>query len=650
MSVHTPMTPMKASGIQHHVARVYREGGPYQWVRESLMNALEADATRVEFGIEWQAAESQGVYRRLIADDGIGMTPEQLVRFFNTWGGGGKPIGGMHENFGIGAKSSLLPWNKYGLVVISWAMGEASMIWVMADPKTGEYGLRNFEALNDQNEVQITDVVAPFPDEEHGLDWAQVKPDWIKDHGTVVVLLGDTPTEHTMQGDPNRPIESSLTGVAGYLNKRYWEIPEGVHVTVEELRHNDPAEWPKSRAEASGHAGRRTHRRKIEGAKYFIEYPPKIFKKGQLKSRGTVDIGHGTHIDWFLWEGNRPQVQSYAAQSGYIGALYKNELYDITSHHSTYRSFGVLESSVRSRLWLIMRPPTVDDNHRYGVYPRGDRNSLLISSLDNVGEPLPINDWGARFAEQMPEQIREAIREARAGGVGTINDNTWRERLIERFGSRWRIFKLRSTEAGEFTLDPAQPGSKPREVTPVPAAEADGTEGSETPEPHEKITGLAGQTNTGSQPGPKVASRHRVGGGIPTWTAVRAADLGEGMLAAWAPNHPDYPEGAVLINIDHPVLEEEISYWQGQYPEHVAEAVAAEVIACYGEVAVAKVAHSEHLKSMLPSSVVEDDLRSEASLTMSLLGLIGEEAVIAPRVSGKFGRKRAAPDPEVVAA
>jgi hypothetical protein len=51
------------------------------------------------------------------------------------------------------------------------------------------------------------------------------------------------------------------------------------------------------------------------------------------------------------------------------------------------------------------------------------------------------------------------------------------------------------------------------------------------------------------------------------------------------------------------------------------------------------VAHSEHLKSVLPTSTVEGELRSEASLTMALLGLIGEEAVIAPRVGGKFGRR-----------
>lgn len=649
MTTHTPMTPMKASGIQHQVARVYREGGPYQWVRETLTNAMEAEATRVEFGVEWQAVESQGVYRRMIADDGVGMTPEQLVRFFNTWGGGGKPIGGVHENFGIGAKSSLLPWNRYGLVVVSWVDDEPSMIWVMADAHTGEYGLRNFEAVDETGEVKIVDVVAPFEDEHHGCDWAQVKPDWITDHGTVVVLVGDEPTQHTMLGDPNRPIESSLTGISGYLNRRYWEVPEDTHVTVEELRHNESAEWPKTRKEASGHAGRRTHRRKIEGAKHFIEYPVPQFKKGQLAAHGTVEIGHGASVEWFLWDGDRPQVQGYAAQGGYIAALYHGELYDVTAHHSTYRSFGILEAQVRGRLWLILNPPAVDSGHRFGVYPRGDRNSLLLKTPDSVGEALPINDWGSRFAEHMPEPIREAIRAARAGGTGSITDDTWRTRLIERFGSRWRIFRLRSSQEGEFTLDPAQPGSKPREMAPVAGATVTASdEGEETKAP-ERITGTAGQTNTGTAPGPKVASRHRVGGGIPTWTSVRADDIGDGMLAAWAPNHPDYPEGAVLINIEHPVLEEEIAHWQEQYPDHLADEIAQEVIASYGEVAVAKIAHSEHLKSLLPSSTVEEDLRSEAALTMSLLGLIGEEAVIAPRVSGKFGRRKAE-KPEAVAA
>jgi hypothetical protein len=44
----------------------------------------------------------------------------------------------VHENFGIGAKSSLLPWNRHGMVVISSVDGDAAMIWVTTDPATGE--------------------------------------------------------------------------------------------------------------------------------------------------------------------------------------------------------------------------------------------------------------------------------------------------------------------------------------------------------------------------------------------------------------------------------------------------------------------------------------------------------------------------------
>jgi hypothetical protein len=62
--------------------------------------------------------------------------------------------------------------------------------------------------------------------------------------------------------------------------------------------------------------------------------------------------------------------------------------------------------------------------------------------------------------------------------------------------------------------------------------------------------------------------------------------------------------------------------WTGRlkYGNHHAEAIERDVLCVYGEMAVAKVAHSEHLKSILPTPVVGGDLRSEAAL-MAPLGL-----------------------------
>src|SRR5262245_2268800 len=95
--------PMKLqiTGASNFVNRMFEACGSYQWARELLKNSLEAHATRIEFGVEWQAVEKFGAYRRTIADDGDGMNGEELYRFFSTLGEGGKKVGGLHDNFGL---------------------------------------------------------------------------------------------------------------------------------------------------------------------------------------------------------------------------------------------------------------------------------------------------------------------------------------------------------------------------------------------------------------------------------------------------------------------------------------------------------------------------------------------------------------------
>lgn len=624
------ITPMRATDIHHQVDRVYRESGAHQWVRETYINALEASATRCEFGIEWQAVESQHVYRRTIADDGRGMVPDELRGFFNTWGGGGKPIGGVHENFGIGAKSSLLPWNQYGIVVVSWVGGDPAMIWLMAEPDTGEYGLRRFEVEASDGSTRIEDVITPFDDVAHGCDWEAIKPDWITDHGTVIVLMGNDPTQNTIAGDPTRD-ESDIKGVSSYLNRRIWDTPSGTALMVDEIRLQEPKSWPESEemAHRTGGSQRRTNRRTIEGAKHYVRYPSKSFAKGKLSASGSVPLDDGTKIEWFLWSGERPEINAYAARGGYIAAVYGDELYDITTHHATYRSFGVTEGAVRSKLWLIAHPPVYGEG-QWGVYPRGDRNSLLVQGGARAGEPLPFNDWGAQFSERMPAPIRRALREARAGTSGTLDDTSWRDRLADRFGARWKISRRLADERGSSSVIPRQPGSLPRAAKPKKriTSSAGGSSG-----------GTDGSAAVGSQPGPVPAKLTSVAGGIPTYEFVLSADLGSpGMIAAWAPNHPEHPEGAVLVATDHPVIEEQVAHWQRQFPPHLEEDVRKEVLSIYGEIVVAKVAHSEQLKSLMPSHDVETHLRSEAALTMALLGLISEDAVISTRVGGKLGK------------
>ncbi len=356
----TTITPMKVAGVRNLVDRAYRESGALQYLRELLRNAIEADATRIEFGPEWRAVERDDVYRLMVADNGRGMEPKDLLRFLNTFGGGGKPIGEEHENFGVGAKTSLLPWNRHGVVAMSWTESnpEGAMIWLMRDPVSGEYGARKFET----DDGEFDECVQPFG------EWADVKPDWLGDTGTVVVCLGDAGTEDTFVGKEG---QGDVKAISAYLNKRFWDLPEGIRVYVQELRSTKRDAWPRSLGEArspsaQGGTDRRWNRRRIRGAEHFVVHPG-TQKSGAVASSGIVGLRDGTELDWYLWNGERPKVHAHAHRNGYIAALYLGELYDTQTHVAQFRTFGVTHSDVRTRLTLVARPPKADGES--GVYP-----------------------------------------------------------------------------------------------------------------------------------------------------------------------------------------------------------------------------------------------------------------------------------------
>ena len=512
---------MSVGQVQHLIERAYRESGELQFVRELYKNAVEAKATRIEFGPEWESVERCGLYRLMVADNGQGMTPDQIEGFLNTFGGGGKPIGDAHENYGIGAKTSTLPWNQHGLVVISWTSEdpEGSMVWLCRDPKTGEYGARKFETEGGNVEV----VVAPFNDEKNGVDWRQVKPDWIGKHGTVVVCLGNTGQEDTFATKDASAEEFSIKGMSSYLYRRIWQIPDGVEVYVQEMRSGKKADWPRnyreatsSNSETSDDVDRRWNRRRIRGAKYYVEYPSN--SKGELDSTGELTLPDGTVAEWYLWSGRRPSVDSYAHDKGYIAALYNNELYDVKKHHASFRSFGITKAEVRERLTVIMRPPKLSNDSTYGVYPDSARNTLKVKGTKMAGESLPWEEWGEYFANHPPVEVSDAIKAAIPSSQGTLKDDKWRERLSERFSKRWKRTLLVLNLNGDTKASPTgesgpKPRPKPKPPRPKPPK----------PEPNDNENG-----SEGSEPGPKSASQITGKGGVPNYRWVDEDDIEEG--------------------------------------------------------------------------------------------------------------------------
>ncbi|MFI5297233.1 MAG: hypothetical protein ACHREM_03980 [Polyangiales bacterium] len=626
------IVPMSVSGVRHLVERAYRESGDLQYLRELLVNAIEAGATRIEFGPEWSAVESKGVYRLMVADNGKGMSPEQLLTFLNTFGGGGKPIGDAHENFGVGAKTSLLPWNHEGVVVISWTEDQplGAMVWLMRDAASGEYGARKFDTADGFEEV-----VTPFD------EWSRIKPSWITDHGTIVVCLGNSGREDTFLGKSG---EGDIKGIAAYLNKRVWEIPDGVEVAVQEVRTEKRAEWPRSLEEATSSRGPRPwNRRQIRGARHYVT----MTEDGDATTnaqRGTVALADGTELDWYLWQGDRPKVHSYAHMKGYIAALYRNELYDQMQHVSNFRTFGIPQKEVRERLTIIARPPQAS-GAAFGVYPDTARNSLKLQATKRAGESLPWADWAQEFAERMPAPIREALAVAGPSRTGTLDDERWKDRLADDYGKRWASARYVASEGGSDRIEPALGGAASGGGNDAHGGGAVGSGngpsiGTPSPKPMASRTTT---TTTGSTPAAARGGR----GGVPDYQWGPSSDInddaGPRYAAAWSSTSREHPAGLVQLARDFPAIGEVKKYWRDQYPDHLGDRIDGVVEDVYGKALVARIAHSEALvrDATWGRSLVESELRSPAALTMALLGLVSEDAVISARLTGLGVRRRA---------
>lgn len=618
------------TGASNFVNRMFEACGPYQWAREFLKNALEALATTIEFGIEWQAVERLGVYRRTVIDNGIGMDAEELYKYFSTLGAGAKKIGGVHDNYGVGARIASLPWNPEGLVVLSYKNRQPSMIWIMLDEESGDYELVEFKTDAGSGLVIDPSKIA-WPDTD--VDWGAVAPEWIKEHGTMIVLLGSEEQPDTVLGNPIGS-ERDIKGLSVYLNSRFWDFSEA-EVRVVELRSEKKNSWPQGPGDRDD--SRRPNNRRIQGARHWlvdVKAP-----EGKLGASGTIELAEGrVRLEWYLWEGDRPAIHSYAKRGGYIAFRYNGELFQLTQSKVHFRGFGVIEHQVQQNLTLILEPqPYKPSNGRWGVHPDQSRNRMIFTGGGEKGVEPPLSDWAFEFAQDMPPEVLDAIHRARAKIGGTIEDEDYRRRLQDKFGDRWKIKTL------------VKPKKKQKD--PTPATEVDGVLETLEPEfpeievPEDRERRKRKRKKTVKELRQKVAPggvedgvEREVPVDVPRWRSGCKEEFEKPWhLALWAPNDPDGP--TVILNVESPILEEIVRYHQEHYPDVYAEEVTKTVHQVFGEVAACKVAHSQKLMKQVTEQELDDLYRSEPALTIALMGLLAEESLLAQRL-GRLGKKK----------
>ncbi|MFI6888571.1 hypothetical protein [Streptosporangium canum] len=645
--VHVP-----TGATAHLIRQAYEAGGPYQWAREAWKNSAESGASIIHFGIEEQAAKNRGTLRRTIMDNGSGMRPDDLRTFLTTFGGGGKPIG-VDGNFGQGFKSSVLPWNHYGVVVISYSDDEpeGAMLWIYRDEE-GNYALKEWDVVDEEGEfVSRMDVVRPFPDEDHGCHWGNIRPPWMKT-GTVMVLLGSSPEAETWQGDLEPSRQENVDGLIRYLNSRLIEVP---------VRNNKPLETTVVDLYVKGSTDRRDTQdktvvmpsgkamvwrpRRIHGLRHFI---PESSKSGKI----VVD-DHGTEAEWFYVPDPESPVggsSDYITQRPVVVVDYQGEAYHAEHGKSRYRMFGITDE-IMGRTWMILHPPVYSDSRptAWGVLTQASRNILIAKG----GLELPWEEWGDRFFDNFPEELAEArdkAREKRSGQNDPTSLAKNLSRILDRLNPRFKASRVLSSAVGKITGNPTGSSVGKGDIQLSKGGSSRGKTGTSARTSGPRV--VLAPSGSGALTG--TVSRSR--GGFPAfdWSIFEGDETK--FLARYDANDSRNIEGVeyrgvVHLNERHPVFIQEINYWSDQvWPKSDPTQVEQLIRRIYGEEAVAHVVHAQRLNGTLvgkdedgnPIYIGNEDVQAlltPPALSAALLGLTNVEARILTQGGGLFGRR-----------
>jgi hypothetical protein len=420
---------MKVDNPGFLLDRMGHDCGPLQFLRELTQNSIEAILAlptpqgEILWDVDWEMHADTGVYKVCITDTGIGMSATEMIQYINHLSSS------IHEqsldgNYGVGAKIAAATRNHDGLLYLSWKNGEGSMIHLWRDPKTGQYGLKQFERDDGSfGHFLLIDDVA--------------RPDSIQDHGTRVILLGNCPNQDTMEAPPGTQYQTKW--IRKSLNTRYFQFPDGIEVRVREG-------WTADRSDT-----KRNVTRKVTGQKSYLDE--------HAQASGSVQLTFATAHWWLLRDDEAIHGYSgHLASSGHVAALYKNELYEMTTGNASIKrlqQFGIIFGG---RQVVIYVEP--DEAGPYRLTTNTPRTHLLIDS-----EPLPWVDWAVEFGENLPEPLARFVHEKALGLSNADYEQAIRDRLNQ-IRDLLRFSKYRLTPLGTILADPnsVTPGGKPDEL------------------------------------------------------------------------------------------------------------------------------------------------------------------------------------------
>lgn len=410
--------PLKVANTGFLLDRLGQDCHPLQFLRELTQNSIEAILRTPErkgevvWDVDWNSLEldETGTYKLSVMDDGDGMTGDEMVRYLNHLSSS-VSVQSMTGNYGVGAKIAAATRNHHGLIYISWKNGRGAMVHMWRDPESGQYGLRQFQRPDGSFDhyVEVEDTV---------------KPPLITDHGTMVLLMGNSPEADTMEPPINTPSPSRW--ISRYLNTRFFAFPENITVKAREG-------WKAPRSDKD-----RNLLRTITGQRAYLEK--------HCTHAGTTRLSGAVARWWILKEEDALRQNSgFVESSGHVAAEYNNELYETSSGRAAMarlQNFGVLFGYTQVVIYV---EPFAEDGKT--ITTNTARTALLVNS-----EPLPWSEWAAEFRAAMPKEIRALIDEKAAGASEVDHSHSIRERL-KNLMDLYRVTRYRPTPAGDVNID-----------------------------------------------------------------------------------------------------------------------------------------------------------------------------------------------------
>lgn len=413
--VHSGTLPISVAQIGFMLERMAKDCSELQFLRELTQNSIESILRLPEkkgeilWDVDWITYDLTGVYKLCITDNGDGMTGEEMIKYINHLSSSGG-VQAHNANYGVGAKIAAATRNPAGLIYLSWRDGVGAMIHFWRDHQTGDYGLMQLQR----------------PDDSWG-HWAHVedsiKPDLISSHGTKVMLNGLTEDSNTMIAPEGAASPSRW--VTRYLNTRYFRFPEGITVKAREGWENDRSDKDRNVL------------RTITGQERYLN--------DHAASSGIVDLTNARAHWWILRsESALTQNTGFIASSGHCAALWKDELYEMTTgraNTAALQNFGIVFGY--QQVVLYVEPL---DSPGVEILTNTARTNLLLN-----GNSLPWADWQDEFRKLMPKEIVAHMEAVAAASQASDHKDSIKDRL-KQIEEIFKLSRYRLTKGGTLLV------------------------------------------------------------------------------------------------------------------------------------------------------------------------------------------------------